>query len=428
MLICAPRAPVLFGVGGCVVAQVVSRDSVFVAGGQPSITYVDRKQLDIEEDLARALAAPNQIVSLAGPSKSGKTVLCRHVLGKRQYVWVDGGQITTAKAAWDKVSHELNFPVETTKGLGSKTGITGKIKGLIFSAGGSQFFEVESKRKFIIDSVADAQRHLVKNNIALIVDDFHYLSEEARKELIRNVKSAIFGGLHVVLLSISHRIFDAIKAEPELTGRFASVEVPPWSTDDLAKIPAKGFPALGVNCPAKIADTLANECQNSPFLMQKFCWHICYDLGVEFPSKRTIKMSPDFDLQKIFVRIAKDSGLPIFKRLVVGPQIRKDRQMRPLRRGGEVDVYEATLLAIAEAGPPARISYNEIRASLNNVLKADVPQKHEVTSVLKQLSKISHEIGPDAGVDWDDDTRHLDISDPYLRFYLRWQVAKNRKV
>lgn len=30
----------------------------------------------------------------------------------------------------------------------------------------------------------------------------------------------------------------------------------------------------------------------------------------------------------------------------------------------------------------------------------------------------------EVGVDWDDDKRTLDISDPYLRFYLRWQVRK----
>ena len=87
-------------------------------------------------------------------------------------------------------------------------------------------------------------------------------------------------------------------------------------------------------------------------------------------------------------------------------------------------MYEATLLAIAETGPLPKIAYNELRTSLSNVLAENIPQRHEVTSVLKQLSKISHDSGRDAGVDWDDDSRQLDISDPYLRLYLRWQVRK----
>ena len=67
-----------------------TRDGVFVAGGQPTITYVPRSELHIERGLARAVAAPNQIVSLSGPTKCGKTVLCRRVLGQdREYVWVE---------------------------------------------------------------------------------------------------------------------------------------------------------------------------------------------------------------------------------------------------------------------------------------------------------------------------------------------------
>jgi len=68
------------------------RDEVFVAGGLPTITYVEREEQHIERNLARALATPNQIVSLAGTTKTGKTVLCKRVLGEREYVWVDGGQ------------------------------------------------------------------------------------------------------------------------------------------------------------------------------------------------------------------------------------------------------------------------------------------------------------------------------------------------
>ena len=113
-------------------ANRVSRDTVFIAGGQPSITYVDRKQLDMERHLARAIASPNQIVSLSGPTKSGKTVLCRHVLDDRQYIWIEGGQSRTAEAVWQKICYELNYPVEITKAQSSKTGITGAIRGLNF--------------------------------------------------------------------------------------------------------------------------------------------------------------------------------------------------------------------------------------------------------------------------------------------------------
>jgi hypothetical protein len=184
----------------------------------------------------------------------------------------------------------------------------------------------------------------------------------------------------------------------------------------------QGFRALNIKCPDQIVDALTRECQSSPFLMQKFCWEICYEIGVDARTFRSVPVPADLDLNSIFIRIAKDSGLPIYQRLVAGPHIRKDRMPRPLVGGGEADVYKATLLAIAETGPLPQISYNVLRTSLNRVLADKIPQRHEITSVLKQFSKISREMGSDVGIDWDEAGRSLDISDPYLRFYLRWQV------
>lgn len=79
-------------------------------------------------------------------------------------------------------------------------------------------------------------------------------------------------------------------------------------------------------------------------------------------------------------------------------------------------------MAIAATGPKANITYDELRSQLTELLAEDPPQKHEVTSALKHLATISQGIGNDAGIDWDGDSRRVDISDPYLRFYLRWQI------
>ena len=273
--------------------------------------------------------------------------------------------------------------------------------------------------------MASAIRHLTERNLVLVIDDFHYIPEEARLDFLRNVKGAVFNGLKVLLLSVTHRAFDAIKTETELTGRFTAITVPEWSEDDLRKIPEIGFRALNISCGEALIAQLANEAQDSPFLMQKFCWEICYDVQV-FDRASTIIKVPDAYRFKNFIHaLLTNSGLPIYQKLVAGPQARKERLKRPLRSGTEADVYEATLLAIAESGPKSSISYDEIRTKLNMILEDKVPQKHEVTSALKHLSRISAEGGADQGIDWDDAKRMLYITDPYLRFYLRWQVRKS---
>lgn len=403
----------------------VNRDTVFVAGGQPSITYIDRPNLEIERELAKAVAIPNQVVSLSGPTKCGKTVLCRRVLREKQFIWIEGGQSKDAHAIWDKICYELNFPVELAKEEGASASIGAKLTGLIFSANGSQLFSKETKRTYRLDSMASALKHMKDKDIILVVDDFHYLEDAARVEFVRNVKGAVFAGLKVILLSVSHRKFDAIKAESELTGRLISVSVPEWSNRDLTLIPQKGFPALNVRCPEDVVEKIASECQSSPFIMQRLCWDICFDIGVDNPVQPPLWVDQAIDLKTLYLRLAKDAGQPIYNRLVAGPQIRKDRLRRPLTIGGEADVYQAVLMAIAETGPSPSISYNELRTKLVTVLAGEIPQKHEVTSVMKQLARISQSMGPDAGVDWDEDERQIDISDPYLRFFLRWKVRRH---
>jgi hypothetical protein len=47
---------------------------VFVPGSYPQHTYVERAGQRLEQSLHEALGTPGQVVSLAGPSKSGKIV------------------------------------------------------------------------------------------------------------------------------------------------------------------------------------------------------------------------------------------------------------------------------------------------------------------------------------------------------------------
>lgn len=402
------------------------RDEVFVAGGQPTITYVHREEEHVERSFARAVATPNQIVSLSGPTKTGKTVLCRRILGDRQFVWVDGGQIESADAFWAKVAGELNIPQEVETSSGKETGV--EIEGsvpLLTTASGSRLSVSSTTSRSTVDSMASALSAMLEARILLVIDDFHYLDEEVRRSIMRNVKGAVFSGLKVILLSVTHRVFDAIKAESELTGRFTAISLPHWSMPDLRKIPELGFDALGVDCPSDILDTLCAEAQENPFLMQKFCWEICFDLGIEEAPLFGRKAIPkDYPIEAMMRRISNDAGLPIYRKLAAGPQSRKIRAKRPLKGGGSADIYEAILLALAATGPKAVVQYDELRTELTNLLSEQIPQKHEITSALKHLSRLSREFGKEAALDWDDDNREVNVIDPYLRFYLRWQVRK----
>ncbi len=181
---------------------------MFVAGGQPTYTYVERSAEHVELKFARAIATPNQIVSLSGPTKTGKTVLCRRILGKRQFVWIDGRhKVKSGDDFWGRVSYELNLPdaSESTTASETKAEVGGSVP-LVLTANGSQLFRSSTTEKREIESLASAITFLTQNKIMLVVDDFHYIGEEPRAELMRNVKGAVFNGLKVILLSVTHRV------------------------------------------------------------------------------------------------------------------------------------------------------------------------------------------------------------------------------
>ena len=137
------------------------------------------------------------------------------------------------------------------------------------------------------------------------------------------------------------------------------------------------------------------------------------------------EIPPTYDVATMLRRLSLDAGLPIYQKLAAGPQSRRVRAKRPLRKGGVADIYEAVLLALAESGPGAVITYDDLREQLGDLLSEQIPQKHEITSALKHLSRISQRIGAASAVDWDEDKRVINLADPYLRFYLRWQVRSS---
>jgi predicted AAA+ superfamily ATPase len=78
-------------------------DKVFVAGGLPTVTYVPRTALHLERKVKAYLDSLHKILSIAGPTKSGKTVLLRKVLPKEKAIWISGGEINTIDEFWNKI-------------------------------------------------------------------------------------------------------------------------------------------------------------------------------------------------------------------------------------------------------------------------------------------------------------------------------------
>lgn len=414
-----------------------STSQVFVAGGQPRHTYVPRVARNLEGRLAAAAENLFKLVTVTGPTKSGKTVLASKVFPRSLAIWVDGGTVAREEDLWTTIlgatSGHTEIQTETSRsstttasgevGGGFQLPLFGGIKGKT----GTGLAATRGRRtahRLSLSPRAAAIAHLREHRRPLVLDDFHYLPRELQGSVIRALKPLIFEGLPAVLIAIPHRRYDAVKVEREITGRLETIDIPTWELDELMQISAEGFPLLNVELDQLVARQLAQEAYGSPHLMQEFCKELARSNGVDETAPTTVRIGSASD--ELFKNVAKGTGRVIYDKLAKGPRQRSDRIQRPFRQGGAGDIYEVVLLALARLGPGLeRIEYEQLRFAIREILADSVPRAHEVTRVLEKMAAIAAEDEASTPVlDWDRNEQVLHITDPFFAFFLKWGVER----
>jgi hypothetical protein len=407
---------------------------IFVPGGVPVITYVPRDSLKLEDDLRDWLGERGRILSLSGPTKSGKTVLVRKAIPEA--LEISGGDIDSVGTFWSEIIDRFDaFPEVGRRhesGMEEGLDVTGTVRAgfpgvadasaaATSRTGGASKQEQTLARSRPLHAVAK-ERLRQWDETVLFIDDFHYIPQETQLEIVKGLKQLVFDGLRIIIASVPHRAFDAVRVEKEMTGRVEQLQIPLWRTDDLESIATRGFDALNGSIAGKDRRRLAKEAYESPHLMQDFCLQFgkINDLREASADKRDL--SPPEDWNAFFRGRAPSASKSVFDLLAKGPP-RTDRVPRFLKDGTQTDIYGALLQAIAWTGPVTKIAYDQLRAALREVIEGEVPQLHEITRVLDQMSKIAREQPGEPVVDFDSEYRTLYISDPFFAFFLRWGTS-----
>lgn len=407
---------------------------VFVPGGRPTVTYVPRGELQLEDHLEAYLEERYKVLSVSGPTKTGKTVLLRSKTGDA--VWLSGGTIETVDDFWNQLADLLDVfaTVAKEEHLGSSDTQLSEHRGDIgysgTGVGASAQDSTTSTRTFTkvssrTGSTREAVRAFLHGNPdrIIIIDDFHYVDAKVQLSIVRSLKDLVFEGLRVIVAAVPHRAYDVVRVEKEMTGRVAQLEVGFWSADDLSEIGRRGFEALNLEVPDAIQQRLVQESFQSPHLMQEFCRELCKVNGITVASDVRLELrEPNW--AQFFARLAPGTSKTAFDLLARGPRQRSDRKPRVLQGGGVTDIYGAVLQAIATTGPLTELTYERLRGALREVLVDEVPQRHEVTRVLEEMSRIAREqLEGEPVVDYDSELATLYISDPYFAYWLRWGAS-----
>ncbi|MEO6561710.1 MAG: hypothetical protein ABIN99_01510 [Nitrosospira sp.] len=98
---------------------------VFTPGRFPTVTYVEDHLVEKKQQLEDTLDAGSMLISISGPSKSGKTVFVEHVLAKANLIQITGAGAKSAADLWLRVFDMIGTPIAQT--TTSSTSLSGSL-------------------------------------------------------------------------------------------------------------------------------------------------------------------------------------------------------------------------------------------------------------------------------------------------------------
>ena len=373
---------------------------IFQPGALPVTTYISREAalgFTYEERLEQALNMSGYITLISGPSKIGKTVLCERVVGIDNLVEVLGSDFLNKENVW--------------KTIGAKAGMP--LSGMVTTGNTDNSISEE----YIVtreNVIAYYQEH----ELVLLIDDFHYASEEIQRFLSQQLKDAIRKGLRVIISSLPHRCDDAIRTNPDLQGRISIIDIKPWSKDELRQIPRNGFEQLGIHVDDKYIESLVGESLASPQLMQLLCLNLC--VLIKADSGNAVDVS-----EEIIKKAYKFSTLNLdFKNVTAVISNGKTKRGRERKKyctsKGELDLYSLILEAIAQDPPIEEIGFDDLLTRINKTIVGD--DKVTPKSLKEYLGNIQEVLNDKNRtfevLEWRDNV--LYVIEALFLFYLRW--------
>ena len=408
--------------------QIISVSDIFTPNDTPTTTYVGREDLKLEERLSQNCKLPKMVVSISGPSKSGKTVLINKVMDQDLIIPVIGSGIVGPEDLWNRALQWMGAAISTTTVVSSGTSISGGVKGggkvgIPFvaegggeaHAGAGKTWDTSTATTTKGDGLTQVIKEISGSEFVIFLDDFHYIKEEFREEIGRQIKVASDNGVKIITASVPHRTDDVVRSNPELRGRVAAVDVGYWEARHLEMIADRGFHALNIELARPVVKRLASEALGSPQLMQTICYSLCQVLRVH------ARIAVD-DAQ-ILEALRLTSHFTDFSKMLSslhsGPKTRgQERKEHNFLDGTKGDVYRAVLLAISADPISMSFTYDDLLARVKSVCIGDSPVGSSVTSCLDQMHLVSEGLQPGSPVlAWDGAV--LDITDPYFAFFLR---------
>ena len=357
-----------------------------ISRGVPIYTYVDRSNLD---ERFRYLLGKDTHIVIHGASKQGKTVLRKKNLSEANTVVV---QCSIGRKI-DDIYNEFLLSIGVNRPRQIRRASSASVEGevAVTSPVGqlSSKMEMTDEEDVLSDVVGtDSLKYLAtkirESGKRIVIEDFHYLSEEEQRRMAFDLKALWDLGIFSVIVGVWAEQNLLAYYNGDLSGRVEEIDIQ-WSDYDLRKVITKGEQVLNVRFSDRIRATILEDANQNVGLLQRIIEKYCYYAGVHKTQENQRVLSDEKPLHQAREVICKEE------------ERRYQQFFDAIQRGyrdSELKVYKHVLRVISEAddeelkaGIPRdkllqrvnqyedRIRLSDLSAALNKLNKLQVDRQ-----------------------------------------------------
>jgi len=390
--------------------------------------YVDRGGLD--QRLAWLLKADRHVV-IHGDSKQGKSWLRSRILDPTQTILVQcqpgatpESILTEALGALGvraEISRRESGALEGTLEISAKASAGMKILaklGLSGKVGGKATAETATETAPMGQTPGDLNwvaKVLAASEMRLVIEDFHYMAEEERKETAFLLKSLGDYGVFAVVVGVWSHDHLLSYYNGDLEGRIEDIHLR-WSNEDLEGVLKLGAEQLGIAFSAGLREDLVSDAYGNVGLLQRMTEALCREEGI-------LEARDDSPFLTIGDAL-HNSRATVANSMRGRYESFADNFVRGLRRlPNGLEVYRLLLQLITEASDADLedgLPRDELLGRINDVSATKIRQS-DLTGALTRLDRLQTRIGIRPPVlAFSRDTNRLWIVDKSFLFFRKY--------
>jgi hypothetical protein len=388
-------------------------------------SYVDRGSLD--SALLTVLSRSTH-VAIRGPSKCGKSWLRQKVLSDP--IVVQCRLLKPFTDVYVDALSQLNISVQIKE---SRQGVFKASLSASGEAGAALLSKVGLSASLGRDSTTGTEQRVVGHDITdlrfvadiikasgrrLVVEDFHYMSTQDRRNLSFDLKALWDYGVFVVIIGIWCETNLLLHLNPDLTGRVTEVAVD-WSDPELRSILTKGGDALHLDFATPLQSRLVTLSYWNAGLLQQLALLTLDEAGIT--DKPFLKRTVDgLDFVDNASMAYAEQLNPVYqqfaKRVAAGIRSRKNA----------TGIYAHAMAVIMEASDDELTKGLHARTIFERAVKRQSRVQYgNLKAILEKLQELQvDEDGRGLIIGYSSATEEITIVDRQLLLYRRYATVK----